>query len=34
MAAVPDKASALVEVKVVDDAYPLYGKLELSPGIS
>jgi putative ABC transport system permease protein len=34
MAAVPDKASALVEVKVVDDAYPLYGKLELSPDVA
>jgi putative ABC transport system permease protein len=34
MAAVPDKASALVEVKVADDAYPLYGDLVLSPPIA
>ncbi len=34
MAAVPDKASALVEVKVVDDAYPLYGQLVLNPDIA
>ena len=34
MAAVPDKASALVEVKVVDDAYPLYGTLVLDPAIA
>ena len=31
MAAVPDQSSALVEVKVVDGAYPLYGKLQLKP---
>ena len=31
MAAVPEGSSALVEVKVTDDAYPLYGALELSP---
>lgn len=31
MAAVPDKSSALVEVKVVDDAYPLYGRLQMDP---
>ncbi|MEO9875825.1 MAG: FtsX-like permease family protein, partial [Anderseniella sp.] len=33
MAAVPDKSSALVEVKVVDDAYPLYGQLQLDPAM-
>ncbi len=33
MAAVPDKSSALVEVKVVDDAYPLYGRLQLDPAM-
>ncbi len=31
MAAVPNRSSALVEIKVVDDAYPLYGNLQLNP---
>ncbi len=34
MAAVPDKSSTLVEVKVVDNAYPLYGRLQLDPAMS
>jgi hypothetical protein len=34
MAAAPEGASALVEAKVADDAYPLYGTLELSPPIA
>lgn len=33
MAAVPDQTSTLVELKVVDDAYPLYGQLVLTPDI-
>jgi putative ABC transport system permease protein len=33
MAAVPDSTSTLVEVKVVDDAYPLYGQLVLKPAM-
>ncbi|MEE4236731.1 MAG: FtsX-like permease family protein [Anderseniella sp.] len=34
MAAVPGGPSALVEAKVADDAYPLYGTLQLSPPVS
>lgn len=33
MAAVPGNTSTLVEMKVVDDAYPLYGQIILSPDI-
>ncbi len=33
MAAVPQATSALVEVKVVDGAYPLYGEFKLNPPI-
>jgi len=31
MARVPDKEPALAEVKAVDDAYPLYGRLAITP---